>query len=133
MNLSLRSAAMIAWLLAGAFLTIKLVALWLNDGSDEGLAGVMFVAGFLSLVVAAVLSGVMIGRRRGGLLSAVGAVVMLILVVVMHSVIDGILKSIFTVSGWKQDEMGILADAVIALGIAGAMFMRRPAQVSSDA
>jgi hypothetical protein len=60
--------------LGGLLWTVKALVITANDGSFDPLEGVFFIGGLLSLLAAAVLLGVDVSRRLGGV-RRVGAVI----------------------------------------------------------
>ena len=127
--------AAVAWLVGGAAWLVKLTLILANGGSntDEGIVGVAFFVGVLALAVAGAASGYTLLRRWGIWAAAVGAPIGAAATLVGISAIDSVLQPIVPASGWYDEEVGILAAAVIAILLGVALLARRSKGAASPA
>jgi hypothetical protein len=122
---SLRIASL-AWLLGSAAWIVKVLLIWSNGGSntDGGAVGAAFWLGLLALAVGGGAAGYALLRRRGRWLGVAGAVLGVVATWVVVDVVDGVLEAIVPVSGWFEDELGMVGSAVLALALAAAVSRR---------
>lgn len=127
-----RQVAFWAGVVGGVGWLAKVALIWANGGTntDEGLVAVMFAVGVLGMFVAAAAAGAWLTAGRPGWLRALAAAGGIVGFLVLFGLLDAVLSPLAEDGSWAQEEVEIVASAVLALGLAA---IARPGRVRSAA
>jgi hypothetical protein len=133
--MSARRVAFAAGLVGGISWLAKVAMIWGNDGTntDKGLVAVAFLVGAAGLMVAAAAAGAWLAAARPLWLRAAAAIAGVVTFLVVFALLDAVLSPLAEDGHWSQDEVEIVASAVLALGLAAVAWPGRARSAAAAA
>jgi hypothetical protein len=120
--MSARKVTFVAGLTGGLGWLVKVALIWGNNGTntDEGLVAVLYFLGLTSLLVAAVAAGVWLTSKRPVVVRVLAGIIGVVVMFVLFSVFDAVLSPLVSDGHWFQQEVEIVAAALVGFMLAWA-------------
>jgi hypothetical protein len=120
--MSARTLTFVAGLTGGLGWVVKVALIWDNDGTntDEGIVAVLYFLGLASMVVAAAAAGVWVTAHRPVVVRVLAGMIGVVVVFGLFSLFDAVLSPLVSDGHWFQQEVEIVATAMVGLVLAWA-------------